>query len=82
MTKRNRADDSHEDQRDERASGNKKKLTEVVCMSPEIGTIFRIVVNLELCDEQRANIDAEDILREAKEIFDSYSVPRTEAESE
>ena len=50
-------------------------------MSPETGTIFTTVVNLELSDEQRANSDAEDILRETKEIFDSYSVPRTEAES-
>ena len=81
MMKRKRADNSHEDQRDERATGNKKKQTEVVCMSPETGTIFTTVVNLELSDEQRANTDAEDILRETKEIFDSYSVPRTEAES-
>ena len=48
-------------------------------MSPETGTIFTAFVNLELSDEQRANTDAEDILRETKEIFDSYSVPRTEA---
>ena len=80
-TKRKRADDIHEDQRDERATGNKKKPTEVVCMSPETGTIFTIVVNLELSDEQRENIDAEDILRETKEIFDSYSIARREEES-
>ena len=50
-------------------------------MSPETGTIFTTVLNLELSDEQRANADAEDILRETKEIFYSCSVPRTEAES-
>ena len=81
ITKRKRADDSHEDQRDERATANKKKPTEVVCMSPLTGTIFTTAINLELSDQQRANIDAEDILRETKEIFDSCSVPRTEAES-
>ena len=50
-------------------------------MSPETRTIFTTIVNLELSDEQRANTDADDILRETKEIFASYSVPRTEAES-
>ena len=77
MTKQKRADDCLEVQRDERTTGNKKKPTEVVCMSPETGTIFTTVVNLELSEEQRAK----DILRETKEIFDSYSEPRTEAES-
>ena len=52
MIKRKRADDSHEDQRDERATGNKKKPTEVVCMRPETGTIFTTVVNLKLSAEQ------------------------------
>ena len=38
-------------------------------MSPETGTIFTTVVNLELSDEQRANTDPDDILRETKKIF-------------
>ena len=55
--------------REMRATANKKKSTEVVCMNPLTGTIFTTAINLELSDEQRANIDAEDILRETKEIF-------------
>ena len=40
-------------------------------MSPETGTIFTTVVNFELSDEQRANTDSDDILRETKEIFEA-----------
>ena len=43
---------------------------------PRKGTIFTTVVNLELSDEQRGNTDAEDILRETNEIFDSYSTEK------
>ena len=38
-------------------------------MSPETGTIFTTVVNLELSDEQRANSDAEDIMVVVFTIF-------------